>query len=56
MTALGIALIVGGLTLVCGSLIFGLFADPSSHRESIEEGLDRVEYHLDEARKERGEL
>jgi hypothetical protein len=58
MTALGIALIVAGLTLVCGSMIFRLFTgcDPSSPPESFEENQDRGEHHLDEARRERGEL
>jgi hypothetical protein len=41
MTALGIALIVAGLTLVCGSVIFSLFRrrEPASSEESDEEGL-----------------
>jgi hypothetical protein len=38
MNALGIALIVAGLTLVCGSIIFRLFRrqDPASSEESFE--------------------
>jgi hypothetical protein len=58
MTALGIALIVAGLTLVCGSMIFFLFTrrEPSSSQGSFEEDLDRIEHHLNDARKERGEL
>jgi hypothetical protein len=38
MTALGIALIVAGLTLVCGSMIFRLFArlEPAFSEESFE--------------------
>jgi hypothetical protein len=38
MNALGIALIVAGLTLVCGSMIFRLFRrqEPTSSEESIE--------------------
>jgi hypothetical protein len=40
MTALGIALIVAGLTLVCGSMIFRLFRshEPASSEAPIEEG------------------
>ena len=56
MTALGIALIVIGLTLVCGSMIFSMFSEPSSSEESFEERLEQTEHHLDEMRKERGEL
>jgi uncharacterized membrane-anchored protein YhcB (DUF1043 family) len=58
MTALGIALIVAGLTLVCGSMIFRLFTrrEPSSSQEPFEEDLDRTEHQLDEMRRERGEL
>jgi uncharacterized membrane-anchored protein YhcB (DUF1043 family) len=57
MTALGIALIVAGLTLLCGSMIFRLFRrhEPSSS-QSFEERLERTEHHLDEMRRERGEL
>ena len=55
MTTLGIALIVAGLTLVCGSLIFLLFTRQLSPLRS-EEDLDHIEHHLDEARRERGEL
>jgi uncharacterized membrane-anchored protein YhcB (DUF1043 family) len=54
MTALGIALIVSGLTLVCGSMIFRMFSEPSSSEESLEERLEQTEHHLDEMRKERG--
>ena len=36
MTALGIALIVIGLTLVCGSMIFSMFSEPSSSEESFD--------------------
>jgi hypothetical protein len=56
MTALGIALIVIGLTLVCGSMIFRMFSEPSSSEESFEERLEQTEHHLDEMRKERREL
>jgi len=56
MTALGIAMIVAGLTLICGSMIFRLFRGPSSSEESLEERLERTEHHLDEIRRERGEL
>ena len=54
MTTLGIALIA--LTLVCGSMIFLLFTRREPSRESSEEDLDRIEHHLDEVRRERGEL
>jgi hypothetical protein len=56
MTALGIALIICGLTLVCGSMIFRLFSEPSSSEESFEERLERTEHHLDKIGRERGEL
>ena len=56
MTTLGIALIVAGLTLVCGSVIFLSFTRREPSQESREEDLDRIEHHLDEARRERGEL
>jgi hypothetical protein len=44
MTALGIALIVGGLALVCGSMIFRLFTrqEPAFSQDSFEQGLFRV--------------
>jgi hypothetical protein len=44
MTALGIALIVAGLTLLCGSMIFRLFTrqKPAFSRDSFEQGLFRV--------------
>jgi hypothetical protein len=44
MTALGIALIVTGLTLVCGSMIFHLFRshEPASSEAPIEEGPFRI--------------
>jgi len=44
MTALGIALIVGGLALVCGSMIFRLFTrqEPTFSQDSFEQGLFRV--------------
>jgi predicted phage gp36 major capsid-like protein len=43
MTTLGIALIVSGLTLVCGSMIFRMFSEPSSTGESFEESLERID-------------
>jgi hypothetical protein len=48
MAALGIALIVAGLTLVCGSMIFRLFtgSDPSASQESFEESLERLDSRL----------
>jgi hypothetical protein len=44
MTALGIALIVAGLTLLCGSMIFRLFTrqEPAFSQDSFEQGLFRV--------------
>lgn len=56
MTTLGIALIIAGLTLVCGSMIFLLFRRREPSQEPIEEDLDRIERHLDEPRREPGEL
>ena len=56
MTTLGIALIVAGLTLVCGSMTFVLFTRRKPSQEPLEEDLDRIEHHLDEARRERGKL
>ena len=43
MTTLGIALIVAGLTLVCGSMIFLLFTRHEPSQEPFEEDLDRIE-------------
>jgi hypothetical protein len=48
MTALGVALIVCGLTIVCASTIFFLIVglilgrEPSSPQESIEQGPFRI--------------
>jgi len=44
MTAVGIVLIVAGLTLVCGSMIFRLFIrrEPAFSEESFEQGLFRI--------------
>jgi hypothetical protein len=55
MTALGIALIVAGLTLVCGSMIFRLFtgSDPSASQESFEESLERLDSRLRGAQRKR---
>jgi len=54
MTALGIALIVSGLTLVCASIVFLMFArrELSSSQESFEEGLFRMS---DDIRREQDE-
>jgi 2,4-dienoyl-CoA reductase-like NADH-dependent reductase (Old Yellow Enzyme family) len=48
----GAALIVGGLTLVCGSLGFLLFRrdEPPISQESFEQDLPRHEHHLGERR------
>jgi hypothetical protein len=51
MTALGIALIVGGMVLVCASVIFLLLAtpeDPSSQRSFVE-SVERPDHHGPEA-------
>jgi uncharacterized membrane-anchored protein YhcB (DUF1043 family) len=56
MTTLGIAPIVAGLTLVCGSMIFLLFTRHEPSQEPFEEDLDRIEHHFDEARRERDEV
>ncbi len=42
MTTLGTALIVAGLTLVCGSVIFLLFTRRVPSQEFFEEDLDRI--------------
>jgi len=48
MTALGIALIVCGLTLVCASVIFPFIIgrEPSSSHESFEDSRKRMDHHL----------
>jgi hypothetical protein len=53
MTTLGIALIVCGLTLVCGSMIFRLFTRraSSSSQESFEEGLERLDHYVRNAQR-----
>jgi hypothetical protein len=58
MTALGMALVASGLTLICVSIGFAMFAggEPSPSQDSFEERLERTEHHLDEMRRERGEL
>jgi hypothetical protein len=51
MAALGIALIVGGMVLVCASVIFLLLArreDPTSE-ESFAESTERLDHHVREA-------
>jgi hypothetical protein len=63
MTALGIALIVAGLTLVCGSMIFRQFRrdepfrreEPPPSQDSFEEILERADRHLDEMPRGNGE-
>jgi hypothetical protein len=54
MTALGISLIICGLTLVCDSMIFRLFTrqEPASSQEPSEERLFRIN---DEMKNEQGE-
>jgi hypothetical protein len=44
MTTLGIALMVAGLTLICGSTIFRLFTrrEPAFPQESSEQGLFQI--------------
>jgi len=53
MTALGFALIVGGLALICGSVVFRSFGgnQPSSSEKSFEESLQRID---DKMRREQG--
>ena len=48
MTALGIALIACGLTLVCANVVFLWIVgrEPSSSQESLEEGLERFDPHI----------
>jgi hypothetical protein len=56
MITLGTTLIVAGLALVCGSMIFLLFRDgPSSTQDSFEERPERTEHHLEEQRRGRDE-
>ena len=53
MTALGISLIVSGLTLVGASIVFLTFTarEPSSSQETFEESLERMEHHLRDAQR-----
>src|SRR5258708_1693366 len=46
MTALGISLIVSGLTLVGASIVFLMFTgrEPSSSQETFEESLERIRF------------
>jgi hypothetical protein len=55
MTALGIVLIVCGLTLVCACVIFPLVVgrEPSSSQESFEESLERLSHHVRDAQRTR---
>jgi len=53
MTALGIALIVAGVALVCATMIFVWIVghDPSSAQESFEEGLGRLDQYVRNAQR-----
>jgi hypothetical protein len=58
MDNLALALVVGGAAFVCSGLVFLL---PSGRRrlrrgESIDESRDKVDLHLQELRRHRGEL
>jgi len=58
MDNLALALIVGGAAFICSGLVFLL---PSRHRrlrrgETIDESRERVDQHLQELRRHRGEL
>jgi len=54
MTTLGISLIICGLTLVCGSMMFRLFTgqESASSQETSEDRLFRIN---DEMQREQGE-
>jgi hypothetical protein len=58
MDSLGVALLVGGMAFLVSGLIFLIPTERklSSSQETIEESLGRLGHHLDEMRRERGEL
>jgi hypothetical protein len=58
MDALGIALIIGGVALVCSGLIFLLPTErkASVSEKSVQENLDEIEGHLRQMRGDRGDL
>ena len=57
MNPLGLALIVGGAAFVLSGLIFLLPAPRSLRRQdTIEESRERVDFHLERARRDRGDL
>ena len=58
MDLLGSALLVGGAAFVLSGLVFLL---PVRHKqvqqqETFQESIDRIDYHLHEMRRERGDL
>jgi hypothetical protein len=58
MNSLGLALLVAGMAFLVSGLIFLIPTERklSSSQETIEESLERLGHHLDEMRRERGEL
>jgi hypothetical protein len=57
MDSLGVALLVGGMAFLISALIFSIPSERklSSSQETFEESLERLEHHLDEIGRERGE-
>jgi hypothetical protein len=58
MNALGLALLVGGAALVVSGLVFLLpiRRKQLQQRETFQEGIERIDHHLQEMRRERGDL
>jgi hypothetical protein len=57
MHALGVSLIVGGMALLFGGLVFLLPTKKISEKNrSFEESQKEIDYHLRQMRNERGEL
>jgi hypothetical protein len=57
MDSLGVDLLVGGMAFLISGLMFLIPIERklSSSQETVEESLERLEHHLDEIRRERGE-
>ena len=58
MNPLGLALLVGGAALLVSGLVFLLpvHRKQVQYKESVQENIDRIDHHLLETRRERGEL
>jgi hypothetical protein len=58
MDALGVSLLVGGTAFLCSGLVFLLprERDLSSHRRSVEESQEQIEFYLGEIRKQQKEF